>query len=309
MKRNLIVCIFCFGSLFSALTRFALDFKRVAVVHALTVNRFATHAHQEQHAEIPTNRKTVLVELITSSECNACAAAEQTLTYLDRDQPVQNTDIIVLHEQTKPMDTSKPSGYLSPTDPARRQENYQFLGTSSQPVPLFLVNGEVLGKHPSESQIEESIRGAQETPVHLSLTSVEIHGDEVSFSLNDGPALDGYVDVYAALVDAGPSSGGNGSQRTERGVMSSGMVETFGRVGSSFRTKALGRESFRLQAHVQDGHKDLDGMRLVVFLQMKHVGPVLGATSCVLKRDRSLAGPLPQASSPNSACPVSHERR
>lgn len=309
MNRAIDVRILCLGSLLFAATYFSMAYVRAAIVYASAVNLSMADLDQLSQTAFKHNRKSVLVELITSSECRTCQAAEGILTHLDRDQPMKDTDIIVLHEQIHPPDPSEPSGYLSPTDPTRRQENYQNLGTASQPVPLFLVNGEVLGEHTSTSEVEESVRTAQMPVVPLTLMSVQVRGDTVLFSLENGPSTEGYVNVYAAVVDPAPSSGMHSDQQTQRSMVNSSLVETFGRVGSSFRTKALGRGSFILQSHVPDAAVKLNGSRLVVFVQTKHRGLVLGSTSCVLRRDAPLAGILPQASFPNNVCPFLRDNR
>ena len=263
--------------------------------------------HQSSGGGTSQDRKPVLVELVTSAECNVCESEERLLTHLDRDQPIQNTDIIVLNERLKPQDPSIPSGYLSPTDPTRRQENYQSIGTSSQPVPLFMVNGVLQDEHASGSQIEEAIRLTPESLVPLKLTSVQIRGDDVTFALEEGPVTKGYVDVYAALVDLPKSSSEAGKQDVEHLQIRTGVVETFGRVGSSFRTKALGNGPFTIQSHIPDNRKSFEGMRLVVFVQTKHVGSVLGSTSCVLGSNSMSA----VAAVPADRCPpsISHDLR
>ncbi len=257
--------------------------------------------HQASGGGPSQDRKSVLVELITSAECHVCESEERLLSHLDRDQPIQNADIIVLSERVKPQDPSVPSGYLSPTDPTRRQENYQSIGTSSQPVPRFIVNGVLQDEHASGSQIEEAIRLTPESLVPLRLTSVQIRGDDMTFALEGGPVTKGYVNVYAALVDLPRSSSEAGKQDVEHLQTGSGVVETFGRVGSSFRTKALGNGPFTIQSHIPDNRKSFEGMRLIVFVQTKHVGLVLGSTSCVLGSNSM----SPLAAIPANRCPPS----
>jgi hypothetical protein len=245
------------------------------------------------------DRKMVIVELVTSGECPECQVAEQTLAHLDRDQPVQDADIIVLSEKVKPHDPSEPSGYLSPIDPTRRQENYQSLGDSSQPAPVFLVDGAIQDAHADVSEIERSIASSPANQVPLRLTSVRLHDDTVTFSLESGPPTSGYVNVYVALLDPLVTTKLVDEHGGERTQTRAGVVEAFGRVGSSFRTKALGERPFNFQTH----SSSLTGKRLVVFVQTKHIGLVLGSTSCVLEQSASATAEGAPASALSTPCP------
>jgi hypothetical protein len=113
---------FCAG-IFFTLAFLEGSYQTGATVQASTNAPLEAEASTASNAEAPQGRRPVLVELVTSEDCTACQSAEQLLTHLDRDQPVQNADIIVLNERLKPPDPSKPIGYLSPTDPTRRQED------------------------------------------------------------------------------------------------------------------------------------------------------------------------------------------
>jgi hypothetical protein len=127
----------------------------------------------------------------------------------------------------------------------------------------------------------------------------------VTFTLDSGPATHGYVDVYAVLVKPTVST----KMLDERGVRNtqtrSGVVETFGRIGSSWRTKDLGERPFTIKDHGSKQLGNLDGMRLVVFVQTKLIGPVLGSTSCVLGGNITATGDTEPASFPATPCPTS----
>ncbi len=274
-------------------------------VQASTSATVQAEVNTVSKAEVREDHKPVLVELVTSDECAECPSAEQLLTRLDGDQPVQNADIIVLSERVDHSNPPAPSGYLSPTDPTRRQEDYQSLGESSQPAPLFIINGVVQEAHVGISEIEHSIGAAPTSPVPLRLTSVRVRGNTVTFALDRSPATGGYVNVYAALVNPMVHTKVPDEHGVERTETHSGVVEKFGRVGSSFRTKALGERPFTIQAPTLETRSSLDGTRLVVFVQTKHIGPVLGSTSCVLGRNLPPKGEAAPASFPAIPCPTS----
>jgi hypothetical protein len=275
---------FCTGMIFM-LALFKGSCQTGTTVQASTSAPVHAEVSTASKAEVREDHKPVVVELVTSEECAECQFAEQLLTRLDRDQPVQNADIIVLGERVGHSNPPAPSGYLSPTDPTRRQEDYQSLGESSQPAPLFIINGVVQDAHVGISEIEHTIESAPPSPVPLRLISVRVRGDTVTFALDRSPATRGYVDVYAALVNPMVPTKVLDEHGVERTQIRSGVVEKFGRVGSSFRTKVLGERSFMIQD--LENHGSLDGMRLVVFVQTKRIGPVLGSTSCVIRPEHA----------------------
>ena len=239
-------------------------------------NGRATTGSEQDH-------RSVLVELITSDQCGDCEAAEHTLAHLDHDQPVPNTDIIVFSER---LDPSTPEGYLSPTDPTRRQEDYQEFGRSTQPSPIFLVNGIVQPAHISDAELEHAIASAPADVAPLRLTSVQVHGHGGSFVLANAPPTPGYVNVYTALVRRTVTADSQGATPQIR----PGVIEAFGRIGSSFRTKALGEKPLEFQPYDGKDGASLSEMTLIVFIQTKHKGAVLGVTSCSLRKEQVSSG-------------------
>jgi hypothetical protein len=149
------------------LALFERSYETGTTVQASTSVPVQAEVNTASKAEVREDHKPVLVELVTSDQCAECQSAEQLLTRLDRDQPVQKADIIILSERVDHSNPLAPSGYLSPTDPTRRQEDYQ----SSQPAPLFIINGVVQDAHVAISEIEHSIQAAPPSLVPLRLIS------------------------------------------------------------------------------------------------------------------------------------------
>lgn len=222
-------------------------------------------------------KRSVLVELMTSDDCGECEAAEHILARLDHEQPVPNIHIIAMNER---LDPATPEGYLSPSDPTKRQEDYQGFGKSTLP-PIFLVNGIVQPAHVSDAELEHAIELTPADLAPLKLNSVQVHGPGGSFMLASAPATPGYVNVYTALVRRTVAT--NQQDRSQQ--FRAGVVEAFGRVGSSFRTKALGERQLEFQAYDGKDGASLAEMNLVVFVQTKHKGSVLGVTSCSLQKE------------------------
>lgn len=241
----------------------------------------------------------VLVELFTSEGCSSCPPADAVLERLDREQPVAGAEIIVLSEHVDYWDRLGWKDRFSSPQVTERQKEYQtFFGLDDVFTPQIVVNGAVQLNGSDEHGIESAVGQAiAKQELRLEFANVAVQGDRISFALKGGqPALPGYVDVYAAVVDAEDSTEVRRGENQGRTLHHAGVVRTFGRVGSSWRTKALGERPFTLSAAGLDGPGD---MRLVVFAQKKTVGPVMGVASCSFRRSPT-RGPAGSSSAP---CP------
>ncbi len=235
----------------------------------------------------------VLAELFTSEGCSSCPPADALLARLDREQPVAGAEIIVLSEHVDYWDRLGWKDRFSSPQVTERQKEYQaFFGLDDVFTPQMVVNGAVQLNGSDERGIESAVgQAVAKQELRLEFANVAVQGDTISFALKgDQPALPGYVDVYAALVDPEDSTEVRRGENQGHTLHHVGVVRTFGRVGSSWRTKALGERPFTLQAA---GLDEPGQMRLVVFAQKKAVGPVLGVASCSLGRSptRGSAGP------------------
>jgi len=251
----------------------------------------------------------VLVELFTSEGCSSCPSADVVLARLDREQPVPNADIIVLSEHVDYWDSLGWKDRFSSPDFTQRQKDYQTLfSLSDVHTPQIIINGSVQLNGTDAEETQKAIEQAAVTnAVPLQFTGVQVHGDVITFTLlGDRPATPGYVNVYAALVDPADTTKVLAGENKGRTLRHAGVVRKLVLVGSSWRTKALGKRPFMLQANLPGTPGILDGMRLVVFVQIKHIGPVQGAVSCSLaistatRQSPFLADPCPtNPSTPN----------
>ena len=249
----------------------------------------------------PGGRVPVLVELFTSEGCSSCPPADALLARLDREQPVRGAEIVVLSEHVDYWDQLGWKDRFSSSDFTERQKQYQgVFGLADVSTPQTVVNGVKQFNGSDGPGIVKAIEEASsKRVVPLEITGVAMHGDRVSFTLQNGPATPGLVNVYAALVDAADETQVRAGENNGRVLRHVGVVRTLDRIGNTWRVEALGEKPFEFKSRAREG---LGGMRLVVFLQAKHVGPVLGAVSCVLGPagpggDASGAEPCPVASS------------
>jgi hypothetical protein len=263
------------------------------------------------------NRATVVVELFTSEGCSSCPPADALLARLGRDQPILNVDIIVLGEHVDYWDSLGWHDRFSSPYLTLRQKTYQsFFNLDDVYTPQIVVSGSAQFTGTDSEGISSAIKKAAAQTVPLQFTSVEVHGNSVSFTLKDGPATHPeYVNVFAALVDPTDTTEVRAGENGGRTLHHAGVVRWIGLIGSSWHMKELGRHPFNFEALLPmmssvvgpsgGGYQSVpitDGMRLVVFAQTKHIGPILGAASCVLSTT-----PVPSAAEapfPANRCPV-----
>ncbi len=259
-------------------------------------------------------RTPVVVELFTSEGCSSCPPADALLARLDRDQPIANADIVVLGEHVDYWDQLGWHDRFSSAYFTERQKEYQsFFKLDDIYTPQMVVGGSAQFTGSDSQGISGAIRKAAAQTVQLELTSVEVHGNSVRFTLKDGPETHPeYVNVFAALVDPTDTTEVRAGENEGRTLHHAGVVRWIGLVGSSWHMKELGRHPFDFQATLpmmssvvgpSGMHQNVlitDGLRLVVFAQTKHIGLILGAASCVLS-----TGPRPaaEAAFPANRCP------
>jgi hypothetical protein len=248
---------------------------------------------QEETPPTPRSaRMPILVEFFPSKECSECSTFDAVLARLDRSQPISEAHIIVLTEHADSMDDADPNFQYSFELFSRRQRGYQELfQLDSIGAPQIVVNGTVLSKGISNRQVEDAITEAVKKihVVPLQFASVQAKAGTLRFILRDCPAAPGYVNVIASLVDPKDMTGVRSADSGGRGLAKAGVVRSFGIVGSSFRTRAVAGRPFvvpfylpGVDSHLTGARAALEGKRLVVFVQVKHVGPVIGVASCTL---------------------------
>jgi len=246
----------------------------------------------------------VLVELFTAEGCSSCPPADALLGRLDREQPLQGARIIVLSEHVDYWNKDGWMDRFSSADLTERQREYGYLFKLSEVyTPQMIVNGAAQMNGSDGKAIAAALEHAAVShPIPLQITGVQVQGKQVTFTLRNGmPATPGNVDVYAALVDPEDSTEVRAGENRGRTLQHVGVVRVLNRVGSSSHTQSLGEKPFVFKGDVA-GRPNVEGMRLVVFVQTKQIGPVLGADGCLITNTKESGG------SPGSvwaACPTS----
>jgi hypothetical protein len=203
-------------------------------------------------AEIQTpesvRRTPVLLELFTSEGCSSCPPADKLLKKLDREQPVNGADLIVLSEH---VDYWNHDGWVDPyssPELTKRQEQYASLLHSEVYTPQVVIDGtkQVVGS--DRSAIEHAVqaclrmpevpvavsvkRDAGQIALHLQVAAVggnrpatvylvlalDQAGSHVLRGENAGRDLQ-HVAVVRSMVKVGTVSGASGLQKDIRAAL------------------------------------------------------------------------------------------
>ena len=246
--------------------------------------RAAVRATQASTGTSRASAVPVLVELFTAEGCSSCPPADDLLGVLDRQQPIPNARIIVIGEHVTYWNNGGWRDQFSKEALTERQRDYQYaFKLNDVYTPQMVVNGTVQLNGSDAKGVQAALeRAADSNAISLQITSVQVRGKEVTFTLRKGiPATPKDVNVYAALVDPEDTTKVGAGENQGRTLHHVGVVRILDQIGGTWQTQNLGDKPFTFKGDVS-GRPNLDGMRLVVFVQTKHTGPVVGADACLI---------------------------
>jgi len=218
----------------------------------------------------------VLVELFTSEGCSDCPPADDLLAHMDRGQPVEGVQLIVLSEH---VDYWNRLGWTDPFSSAfysQRQNGYsQRFGLNSVYTPQMVVDGGAEFVGSDERRAQQVIReAAKREKVAVRISRVRTEGDALYFHV-DADAIESKpaADLFAILADNQDSSNVKRGENGGRNLTHVAVARVFGRPQSLKRGSAYASE-LKFDLHGWDTKT----LRLVVFIQERGQGRVLGAT-------------------------------
>lgn len=219
----------------------------------------------------------ILLELFTSEGCSSCPTVDVWAERLDRFQPVQGAQIIVLSEHVNYWDHDGWKDPFSSDQLTARQRGYeQILGIGDVYTPQVILDGDQeVHVQNSDVQIRQTFEKAAMQPMlPVKLSSVAVGAG----GLTGRVAVDatsekhgGYVFVAVALdrtltdVLAGENSG--------KKLTNIGVVKDLVRVGKLEKGKSF-EEPFTVK--LWPG-ADIRNLRVVAFVQSGDLGKVMGA--------------------------------
>jgi hypothetical protein len=204
-------------------------------------------------------RVPVLAELFTSEGCSSCPPADQLLQALDRAQPVDGAQILVLSEH---VDYWNQLGWRDPFSSlqfSQRQEHYSRVLGKEVYTPQLVVDGheQVLGN--DASAVQQAIaRAAAKPKFPVRIVAVKRDNAEAVVTVSIGALTKGRADVWAAVADESAQSSVTRGENAGRALSHVAVVRSLTKVGAVSKSESLDK-SIRLPAHP-------GASRVVVFL-------------------------------------------
>jgi hypothetical protein len=253
---------------FSALALGSLPYVHAASTSALTGRDDAS-------------RTPVLIELFTSEGCSSCPPADALLEKIDRSQPVNGAELIVLSEH---VDYWNDIGWKDPYSSheySERQSAYAArFGRGGVYTPQMVIDGhsQVVGsdERGAIAAVENETKFAK---VPLSLSAIRFDGNnKLSMHVEAGPlgpsAAVRSASLFLAIADESDESQvsrGENAGRTLKHVAVLRSLVPAGRVGKSDK---LSRD-----ITVNFNNQNRGALRIVGIIQEQSAGRVLGVTS------------------------------
>ena len=224
-------------------------------------------------------RTPVLVELFTSEGCSDCPPADALLARLDRSQPIDGAELIVLSEH---VDYWNGIGWKDPYSShqySQRQTAYgELFRLGSVYTPQMIVDGRYEFVGSDQRRATEAIKDATLTEkVKVSLTSAHLESDSViAVHVEAGPlpasVTADSANVWLAVADEQDESHVNGGENGGRTLRHVAVVRTLKMIGKVDRS-----DQFSSDLEVNVGHAR-GKLRLIAFLQEMPTGRVVGAS-------------------------------
>jgi len=209
----------------------------------------------------PAARNPVLLELFTSEGCSDCPPADRLLESLDRTQPVDGAELIVLSEH---VDYWNRLGWQDPwssaANSARQQQYGHWLRLPEVYTPQLVIDGTAQMVGSDAARIDAELRKAArqpKVPVTIAWRSGMLH-------VSAGP---GGGTVYAAVADNLDKSQVARGENAGRSLTHTAVLRQF---------ISLGGRSGGKPFAVDTALAATPGQRVIVFIQDAASGRILG---------------------------------
>lgn len=222
------------------------------------------------------NRTALVVELFTSEGCSSCPPADQLLADLDRTQPVEGVDLIVLSEHVdywNRLGWSDP--YSSPVFSARQQQYAKMLRSDDVYTPQVVVDGQFQAVGSNAGKLKQAIaKAARPVKLPLILTATRNDGKIAVRVRWDGEEkFHGDVLVYLALAQNEAQSHVQAGENSGLVLKHVAVVRKLTELGTFAADTPFSKEAI-LPLNSKWG---TSGVRVIAFLQEKISGRIIGA--------------------------------
>ena len=230
------------------------------------------------------SRTPVLIELFTSEGCSSCPPADALLEKLDRSQPVNGAELIVLSEH---VDYWNDIGWKDPYSSheySERQSAYAaHFGRSGIYTPQMVVDGhaELVGSD-ERGAIEEVENETRFVKVPLSLSGVHFeNNNKVSMHVEAGPlepAIGAHsANLFLAIADESDVSQVSRGENAGRTLKHVAVLRSLVPVGTVDKADKVSKDITVNVSNESRGH-----LRIVGIIQEPSAGRVLGVASARL---------------------------
>jgi hypothetical protein len=229
------------------------------------------------------SRTPVLIELFTSEGCSSCPPADALLEKLDRSQPVNGAELIVLSEH---VDYWNDIGWKDPYSSheySERQSAYAaHFGRSGVYTPQMVVDGhaELVGSD-ELGAIEAVENETRFVKVPLSLSGVHFeNNNKVSMHVEAGPleAIGARsANLYLAIADESDVSQVSRGENAGRTLKHVAVLRSLVPVGTMNKADRVSKDITVNVSNESRGH-----LRIVGIIQEPSAGRVLGVASARL---------------------------
>ena len=229
------------------------------------------------------SRTPVLIELFTSEGCSSCPPADALLEKLDRSQPVNGAELIVLSEH---VDYWNDIGWKDPYSSheySERQSAYAArFGRSGIYTPQMVVDGhsELVGSD-ERGAIKAVENESRFVKVPLSLSGLHFENNKVSMHVEAGPLEPSIgarsANLYLAIADESDVSQVSRGENAGRTLKHVAVLRSLVPVGTVDKADKVSKDITVNVSNENRGH-----LRIVGIIQEPSAGRVLGVASARL---------------------------
>jgi hypothetical protein len=223
------------------------------------------------------SRVPVIVELFTSEGCSSCPPADNVLSKLEHDQPLDGVEVIALGEHVDYWDQlGWKDRFSSPLFTARQQDYGQAFHLQSVYTPQIVVNGqaETLGSDgPAASQ---AIRAASRGP--RAVVSMSVTPDNyLSFEVRHLPPGTASADLLLAVTESSIENAVQKGENAGRRLRHAPVVRTLTKLGQLDTAKnGAYTATARLMLNPEWNRANL---KLVLFVSDRRTHRIVGAAT------------------------------
>lgn len=234
---------------------------------------------QATQAPPSADSRPILVELFTSEGCSSCPPADDFVQKLDALQPVDGAQLIVLSEHVTYWDHDGWKDANSSAALTDRQSAYvHVMGLPTPYTPQIIVDGTKEMRITDAQQVQKLFQQAvtsPKIPVRIGATSMDqgTPGLLRTHIETDANTAKSNADVFVAIaldhVDSQVLRGENGGRRLTHVA----VVQQITKIGKLQKGRTFAED---VQLKLKPG-TDLNGIRVVAFVQAQGPGQLLGA--------------------------------